>query len=175
MSSSNAYILMGGNLGNVRQSFQHAINALCLNGQKPVALSHVYTTEAWGMQGASPFLNQALCLNTPLKPDELMRLLLDIEVKLGRIRRPGELLSRCIDLDILIYDELIIKTPLLEIPHPRMHLRRFALAPLADLAPDLKHPILGKSIGQLLNDCTDQLQVIRTDSSENESLCATTI
>lgn len=120
--------------------------------------SSLYQTAAWGMEGQPDFLNQVLVLDTPLPPQALLDGLLRIEQSLGRFR--GEKYGpRTIDLDILLYNTWIIALPGLQVPHPRIPGRRFVLEPMAELAPGLKHPVLHRTMEQLLDACTDPLPV----------------
>lgn len=159
----NVYILTGGNQGEVvaqlRLAKQHLIQRL---GELVVA-SSIYETEPWGMPLAPMFMNQVLCFSSALHPMEMIKATLEIEREMGRTRVPGVPGSRNIDIDILFIDGMIISEPGLEVPHPRMHLRRFALKPLCDIAPDFIHPIFGKSISYLLSICGDPLIVSKLD------------
>lgn len=126
--------------------------------------SPVYETAAWGITDQAPFLNQALELHTQSSADGLMQELLRIEEQMGRIRqeRYG---PRTIDIDILLFNDDVRSTPLLTLPHPEMHRRRFALQPLADIAPDIQHPVLKKSIAELLAECPDELPVRKVEAA----------
>ncbi len=155
--SHKAYILLGGNTGNVPQAFANAIGQMDQNLGAILDCSPLYLSRAWGMEEAADFFNQALCLDTILEPELLMEALLDIERGGGRIRIPGKMMSRTLDIDILLFDQMIIKSEHLHLPHPRMHLRRFALQPLHDIAPGLMHPVLGQTVGDLLAACADPL------------------
>jgi 2-amino-4-hydroxy-6-hydroxymethyldihydropteridine diphosphokinase len=129
-------------------NLQTAINTL-LPVVQPITISPVYETAPWGYTEQPAFLNQVIQAGTDLAPLKLLEYLKSLETALGRkpTFRYG---PRVIDLDILFYDDLILETPELTIPHPNMHERAFVLLPLADLAPDLRHPVLGKPVKELL-------------------------
>lgn len=121
--------------------------------------SAVYQTAPWGVEEQPAFLNQALAVETELAPEEVLRHLLDIEHELGRVRdeRWG---ARDIDIDMLYYGNLVMDTARLTLPHPRLHERRFALVPLADIAPHFVHPVLGVDNATLLAQCPDAGEVV---------------
>src|SRR5690606_16133063 len=123
-----------------------------------VQASQLYETAAWGKEDQDAFLNQAIHIQTTLSASALLQKVLNIEIELGRLRkeRYG---PRVIDIDILLYEQAIIKQPGLQIPHPQMQNRRFALVPLAEIAPDLIHPVLQKNIQTVLDNCPDTLPV----------------
>jgi 2-amino-4-hydroxy-6-hydroxymethyldihydropteridine diphosphokinase len=155
---NKVYLLTGGNLGDREKNLQQAadhINATC--GQI-VRSSSFYETAAWGKTDQPAFLNQALELHTRLRPEALMEQLLDIESAMGR-KRTEKMGPRIIDIDMLLYEDKIMDTSLLKLPHPALPQRRFALAPLADIAPGIVHPVLGKTISRLLQECSDTLPV----------------
>lgn len=159
----NAVILLGGNIGDVRENFKTAKSKLSrlgiINEQ-----SSLYRTEAWGMEEVDPFLNQVLLLKTDLEAEELLKEILRIERLMGRERKDGDsYISRNIDIDILFIDSLIFEFSNLEVPHPRLHLRKFTLAPLVELIPDFEHPILTKSILELYKEVKDSLIVEQLD------------
>ena len=155
---NTAYLLIGGNLGNRSAYLQKARELIGLSCGNIVHSSSIYETAAWGLTQQPSFYNQALCLETTLAPRELMQELLRIEALMGR-ERNIKMGPRTIDLDILLIDDVVITTPLLTLPHPSLPLRRFALLPLEEIAPALVHPVTGKTIRQLLEDCTDTLDV----------------
>ncbi len=153
-----AYLLIGGNLGNRSANLQKAIHAIEQSCGEIVQSSAIYETTAWGLTNQPPFYNQALILNTKMAPDQLMQQLLTIETEMGRIRAV-KMGPRIIDLDILLIDQLVLQSELLNIPHPALAIRRFALLPLAEIAPHLRHPLLQKTIETLLEECPDELDV----------------
>lgn len=160
MSLHALYLLTGGNQGN-RQALLHQARERIGQslGSAQALASPVYETEPWGHFAEAhpqPFLNQALLVHTPLSPFEALEATQQIEQELGRIRPKADgYTSRPIDIDLLIYDQLVMDTPRLILPHPRMHLRRFVLEPLCDIAPDLLHPVLHKTIRELLAELND--------------------
>jgi 2-amino-4-hydroxy-6-hydroxymethyldihydropteridine diphosphokinase len=155
----DAFLLLGGNQGRVAENLAAAVIRMEKLAGEVFLLSGLYASEPWGMESDTVFLNQAMGLRTHLDPLRLMQAALDLEMEFGRVRKPGIIESRPIDIDILLFDQQVISVAGLEIPHPRMHLRRFALQPLAEIAPGLLHPVFGKSIAELLNECRDPLWV----------------
>jgi 2-amino-4-hydroxy-6-hydroxymethyldihydropteridine diphosphokinase len=148
------YIALGTNLGERLSNLREAIKAL-LPEITVLAESHVYKTPPWGYEEQPAFLNMVAKAETELGPEFLLKYLKQLEVGLGREQnfRWG---PRLIDLDILFYNNRVINTPPLVIPHPRLHERAFVLVPLADVAPELVHPILRKSVSQLLAEVDTQ-------------------
>lgn len=122
--------------------------------------SSVYETAAWGKENQPAFLNQALLIETKLNAEDVMNTILQIEKNMGRIRQE-HLGPRTIDLDIIFFNDQIMNTENLTIPHPQMQKRNFVLTPLNEIAPDFIHPIFNKSIAQLLMDCEDSLLCIK--------------
>lgn len=154
---NTAYLLTGGNMGNRLNHLRQAAELIQQKCGKILTQSSVYETEAWGKTDQPAFLNQALQVETDLSPDALMQALLDIETTMGRTRTI-KMGPRIIDLDILLIDDLIQTSALLTIPHPALTLRKFALLPLAEIAPLLMHPLEKKSILELLEICPDTLR-----------------
>lgn len=142
------YIALGTNLGDRLTNLRTALVAMQPE-VKLLAESHVYETPPWGYEDQPAFLNMVVKAETGLEPEALLTFLKQLEVELGREQnfRWG---PRLIDLDILFYDDLVLDTPSLVIPHPRLHERAFVLVPLMDVAPELVHPILHKRIRELL-------------------------
>ncbi len=149
------YISAGSNLGNRIGFLKSGIDAIAQNVGRVLKVSSVVETEAMGFSG-HPFLNICFCVNTQLPPEEVMQLLLHIEEANGRKRSNVEgYKNRTLDLDLLFYDDIILQTPMLRLPHPELENRRFVVQPLAEIAPKKKHPVLGKSVSVLLKNCTD--------------------
>lgn len=153
-----AYLLIGGNLGNRSANLQKAIQLIEQDCGNILQSSAIYETAAWGLTNQPSFYNQALKLETKLPPNQLMQQLLHIENSMGRVRTI-KLGPRVIDLDILFFNELIIDSELLKLPHPAIHERRFALLPMAEIAAELVHPLFHKTIETLLVECKDLLDV----------------
>jgi 2-amino-4-hydroxy-6-hydroxymethyldihydropteridine diphosphokinase len=155
---STAYLLTGGNLGNRKENLLKVI-ALINEQCGPVTRSSsVYETAAWGITDQPSFLNQALEITTDLNARQLLRKILKIEKLMGRIRKE-KLGPRIIDIDILLFENEIHELPFLKIPHPELQNRRFVLVPLAEINSGLVHPLLKKTIAQLLEECPDNLEV----------------
>lgn len=153
-----AYLLIGSNLGDKATYLKNASSYIQQQCGQIVKQSSFYETEPWGFTEQPSFLNQALCINTELAPTQLMQTLLEIESQMGRTRTI-KMGPRIIDLDILQIDQQVMDTPLLQVPHPAMHLRRFALIPMEEIAPTLIHPLFNKTMTQLLAECTDPTDV----------------
>ncbi|HVU55214.1 MAG TPA: 2-amino-4-hydroxy-6-hydroxymethyldihydropteridine diphosphokinase [Puia sp.] len=153
-----AYLLIGGNEGDRSAYLQETTRRIQYPGSRLLRQSSLYETAAWGKTDQGAFLNQALILETPMDAPALMKCLLATEEELGRVRkeRYG---SRTIDIDILFFNEDVIRLPWLTIPHPEVARRRFALAPLDEIASEYIHPILRKTVHELLAECPDQLEV----------------
>ena len=159
MKVHKAWLLLGGNLGDVENTFKKALDALDAAGLKLVRASALYQSEAWGEGVRGIFYNQAVSVLTVEDPLRLLKLINNIEAKLGRKRTPGVIASRTLDIDILFFDDKVVSLPELVIPHPRLHMRRFALLPLSEIAPGLRHPLLDKTVKELLEETGDTLMV----------------
>ena len=158
------YIGFGSNIGDRLTHIQNAIEFLSkTEGITLRKISSIYTTDPVGYEAQAQFLNGVVAIQTTLSPLSLLHTLKDIETAIGRKHRirwgPRE-----IDLDILIYEDLCVQTEKLVIPHPEMHLRSFVLVPLAEIAPDLVHPVFQESIQTLLNRLEDDKSVLNSDS-----------
>ena len=155
---NKAFLLTGTNLGDREKNLQQANELVGKFCGSIVKLSSVYETAAWGKTDQPNFLNQVLQIKTRLMPEDLMNEILKIENLMGR-KRSERYGPRIIDIDILFFNEAIIDEPNVKIPHPELQNRKFALAPLAEIAPALQHPVFQLSISELLAKCPDQLNV----------------
>ncbi|MCM1532103.1 MAG: 2-amino-4-hydroxy-6-hydroxymethyldihydropteridine diphosphokinase [Bacteroides sp.] len=161
-----AYLLLGGNLGDCVETFCAARREINKHAGQIVQASPLFTSPAWGFESENLFYNQALAVQTHLDPYALLRTLLGIEKDLGRVRPPEtgggkQYASRVIDIDILFYGNAVISDSVLNVPHPLLPQRAFALVPLASIAPELLHPQLHKTVRQLLDQCPDTVGEVR--------------
>ena len=155
-----AYLSLGSNRGDRKALLTQATDLIRQRVGSVVCCSPLYETAPWGefAEGEGlPFLNMALAVETALEPQALLAATQGIERELGRERHHStkQYHSRPIDIDIVLYGMAVAAMPELTLPHPRMHLRRFVLQPLCDIAPEVQHPLLKKSIQQLLEECPD--------------------
>lgn len=155
---NKTYLLMGGNMGDRKNILEQARGLIAIHCGQIAIASSIYETAAWGKEDQPAFFNQALEIQTPLSAPELLEKILWIEKKLGRVREE-KYGPRIIDIDILLFNNDSINEPGLTIPHPEMQNRRFALSPLAEIAPGLVHPLFNKTINELLEICPDKLEV----------------
>ncbi|HYT06075.1 MAG TPA: 2-amino-4-hydroxy-6-hydroxymethyldihydropteridine diphosphokinase [Rugosimonospora sp.] len=158
MTSKTIYISLGSNLGDRAAMLARAVDALNSAGIRVARQSSLYITEPVGAPGQAWFLNAAAEAETSLLPVQLLHALLKIERALGR-RRITPHGPRTIDLDLLFYGSTVIRSRELEVPHPRLTERRFVLLPLAQIAPEFRHPTLHKSVTQLLAETPDRSEV----------------
>jgi 2-amino-4-hydroxy-6-hydroxymethyldihydropteridine diphosphokinase len=154
-----AYLSLGSNLGDRAANLLRAVSALVAGGLGLAGISSLYETDPVDFPDQPSFLNLAIAVTAEdLEPFTLLKFCLETESRLGR-RRTIPRGARTIDIDLLLLDDLIVDDTRdgvgLELPHPRMHLRRFVLAPMAEIAPHLKHPVFGETIGQLLEALND--------------------
>ena len=150
-------LLLGGNLGDVDATFDKAMHAIA--ERYPIAkVSSTHTSHAWGYESNNTFKNIVVEVHANTDPFTMLDFLQDVEKRLGRTHKTtdGNYQDRTIDIDILFADDIVLFTPTLTIPHPRLHLRRFTLAPLAERWPELIHPLLHKTAAQLLEQCEDK-------------------
>ena len=146
------YIALGSNLGNKRRNLVTAAALLAERAGEVGAISSFYETEPWGFESEHSFLNAALMLETTLAPLDLLRITQEVERELGRTAKTDSVYrDRLIDIDLLLYGEEVINQPGLQIPHPLMHRRAFVMTPMAEIAPEVVHPVLGKTMKVLSN------------------------
>jgi len=156
---STAYLLLGGNLGDREPNLKKAIELLNDKIGRVIAISSLYETAAWGKTDQPAFLNQAVSLQTRLTALEVLEHALSIEQELGRVRKDkwGE---RLIDIDLILFGDEIINIPdKLQVPHPHMQDRKFVMEPLAEIAPEVIHPLLGETMLDICRNITDPLEV----------------
>ncbi len=155
---NKTYLLIGGNIGNRIAILETAINLIEKKLGNITNRSSIYETGAWGNTNQPDFLNQVLLLETKLNAVKCMQQIFLIENKMGRVRDKKND-PRIIDIDILFFNDEIINDPGLSIPHPQIQNRKFVLVPMNELSPNLFHPVVKKTINNLLSTCTDPLEV----------------
>jgi 2-amino-4-hydroxy-6-hydroxymethyldihydropteridine diphosphokinase len=161
---NTVYLSLGSSRGDRAGNLQKAITAIGQSEAKIVSVSSVYETEPWGFTMDGSFLNLALAVQTEMTPPQLLQWLLETEKKMGRVRIKEEgYSSRIIDIDILFFEDIVIDEPGITIPHPRIHERRFVLTPLHEIAARFTHPVLKRTVAELLNDCNDSCKVYKTN------------
>lgn len=154
-----SYLLLGSNLGDRKNYLQQAIFQINTNVGSVLKKSDVFITKAWGNTNQDDFFNQAICIETELSAKNLLEKVLKIEESLGRKRNEEKWQARTIDIDILFFNDDIIHTHELTIPHPFIQERKFVLVPLLKIAPYFIHPLLKKDIQTLEKECKDDLSV----------------
>jgi 2-amino-4-hydroxy-6-hydroxymethyldihydropteridine diphosphokinase len=155
---NKTYLLLGSNMGNSQKQLSKSILLIKKQIGKLLRQSGLYSTAAWGNTNQPDFLNQVIMVETELSAIQTMQTILNIEKKMGRLRTVKNA-PRIIDIDILFFNKEIIDREYLNIPHPQIQNRRFVLVPLNQLSPNLKHPVLKKTVHQLLIHCPDKLNV----------------
>lgn len=149
-------LLLGGNLGNSQLLFQQAVDLLATRLGELVSQSALYQSPPWGFEHENDFLNQVVVLETACSAEEILQTCLQIETDLGRERKEQKGYSaRIIDIDVLFVNDEVLKSENIILPHPRLHLRKFTLLPLVEVMPNFIHPILHKSMQELLAACDD--------------------
>ena len=153
------FLGIGTNLGNKESNLEQAAARIKEYIGPVLKSSAIYETEPWGFQAKDEFLNMVVKVETNLTPSGLLGRILMIESLLGRVRGEKQYSSRLIDIDILLFEDMIVNKESLKIPHPLLHERKFVLVPLCEIASEFIHPVLKKSIADLLNICEDQSDV----------------
>ncbi len=150
---STVYLSLGSNLGNREEIIKSSINLINEQIGEVTKVSDIYETEPWGFTSANKFINVAIEITTQLSPNEVSDIVHQIEFDLGRRRNPNAngYEDRVIDIDILLFDNIISDDKHLTLPHPKMHLREFVILPLCEIAPNLIHPVLGITIKDIKN------------------------
>ncbi len=156
---TDVYLLLGANIGKREENILIAEERIAQRTGSIFKKSGVYETKSWGYESDHLFLNRTLGLKTEISPEDLLRSLKEIEKSIGREKSADVYEDRLIDIDILFYGNRILKLKHLIIPHPRLHLRRFTLVPLAEIAGDFIHPVLKENVNTLLTNCKDQAEV----------------
>ena len=159
---NQAVLIIGGNVGDRLANLKKTISLLKVEGAEISLVSSVFKTEPWGYISESWFYNMVLKVDIRLELKSFFTILQGIEKEMGRLEKTTEgYADRIIDIDILFFNEVIIQEDNLQVPHPRLHLRKFVLEPLKEVLPDLIHPVLKKSIRELSEECEDSSVVIK--------------
>jgi len=161
LNPHSVIISVGSNIGDKQANCQQGIDRLLASGNASlVKTSRFYRTSPVDFLDQDWFVNAAVKIETDLEPVELLGILQSIQQQVGRLKGGIRFGPRILDLDIIFYDQLVMKTPTLEIPHPRMHKRRFVLQPICDIDPDIVHPLLNIPLKSLLNQLDDNEQAV---------------
>ncbi|MDR2009383.1 MAG: 2-amino-4-hydroxy-6-hydroxymethyldihydropteridine diphosphokinase [Bacteroidales bacterium] len=155
------FLGIGGNLGSRILNIEKTIKLVSEKISIPEKISSLYISEPWGFEHSKYFTNAVIQLNSELSPEQLLRIIKDIETEMKRIKTSDSYEGRTMDIDILFYEEKIVNNDNLQIPHPLLQNRLFVLLPLNEIAPGFIHPALNKSISELLKACKDQSKIRR--------------
>ncbi len=168
MNTYRVFLGLGSNIGDRAKYLQQAAdNVRAIPGVRVIWYSSVYETDPWGNEDQEKFYNAVAEIETELLPGELLAGLKTIEARLGRTASVTPWAPREIDLDILLYDGLVVSNETVIVPHPHLHDRRFALVPFREIAPDVVHPVNGMTIGELAAACADKGKVVKTSHRIN--------
>ena len=154
---NKVYLILGGNMGKRDEVMFHALRKIDRQLGKIVLQSGIFETAAWGYENQPAFYNCVVEITTEKSAREVLEKVLSIENQIGRVRSEAQWQERLIDIDILFFNDSVLEESDLKIPHPLLHKRKFTLVPLHEIAANLVHPILQKSIAELLADCDDKL------------------
>lgn len=169
---NTVFLCLGGNIGNRAVAINNARLAIERYCGQIITQSFLYQSESWGYQSSNRFLNQVIKIQTNLGATQLLKTIKSIERKAGRTASKNETYSdRVIDIDILFYNSEVIKLSKLEVPHARLHERRFVLVPLNQIASRHKHPALKKTVNTLLRNCEDKSRVTRYNETYQPYIC----
>ena len=163
------FLGIGTNLGDRETNVEQAVTKIDEYIGPVLSSSSIYETEPWGFKAMNQFLNLVVKVETKLTPSGVLGRILMIESLLGRIRGEEQYTSRLIDIDILLYEDMIIDEESLKIPHRLIHQRRFVLVPLCELASEMIHPVLQKSLAELLKICEDKSEVKKFHGTDRDS------
>ncbi len=155
---NTVYLLLGSNMGDSEHTLTVAKNMIEKNIGKLTKSSSIYRTAAWGNEDQPDFLNQIIIISSSLSSLNILKEMFVIEKEMGRVRTTKNA-ARVIDIDMLFFNDEIIQTETLTVPHPQIQNRRFVLVPLAEISPDFQHPLLKKSSLELVSICSDKLNV----------------
>ena len=159
MGDHQIFLGLGGNIGKKSRIFKKTLSLIEARLGKIDRISPVYVSPPWGFEAREEFWNQVIVVNTRLTPREVLHETQKIEAYFGRKRESGRYLSRRMDIDILFYDQLVLVSEELSIPHPLVERRKFVLIPLASVSPDFRHPVTGKSVTEMISECDDLAEI----------------